>query len=98
MGLRRQQCGEFLLFTSVEFLALNQTMITALQSLFFLLKMLQLAFQAFLADEDFFLQTLQFKLRRVGFLIEARLGLVPRGLGFEGGLALLALGLLFRFV
>jgi hypothetical protein len=64
--------------------------------MFFLFKMLELALKILLAEENFFLQTLELKLRGGGFLLDASLGLVPRGLGFEGRLALLALGLFFR--
>src|SRR2546422_11728669 len=98
MHLGRQQGGEFLLFASVEFLTLDQAVVAALEGVFFLFNMLELAFKVFLAEKNFFLQTLELKLRCGGFLLDASLGLVPRGLYFEGRLALLALGLFFRLV
>src|SRR5919197_5004938 len=98
MHLSRQQCGEFLFFASVEFLAFDQAAVAALEGVFFLFKMLELAFKVLLAEESFFLQTLELKLRCGGFLLDASLGLVPRGLRFEGRLALLTLGLFFRLV
>src|SRR5882672_9142807 len=98
MHLGRQQGGEFLLFASVEFLALDQAVVAALEGMFFLFKMLELAFKVLLAEENLFLQTLEIKLRCGGFLLDASLGLVPRCLSFEGRFALLALGLFFRLV
>src|SRR5919109_3680961 len=98
MHLGRQQGGEFLLFASVEFLALDQAVVAALESVFFLFNMLKLTFKVFLAEENFFLQTLELKLRCGGFLLDASLGLGPRGLRFKGRLALLTLGLFFRLV
>src|SRR5262245_34756682 len=98
MHLGRQQGSEFLLFTSVELFALDQAMVAALEGVFFLFKMLEFVLKILLAEENFFLQTLELKLRGSGFLIDASLGLVPRGLGLERRLALLALGLLLRLV
>jgi hypothetical protein len=66
--------------------------------MFFLFKMLELAFKVLLAEENLFLQTLEIKLRCGGFLLDTSLGLVPRCLSFEGRFALLALGLFFRLV
>src|SRR5215510_13940649 len=98
MHLGCQQGGEFLLFASVEFLALDQAVVASLEGMFFLFKMLELALKILLAEENFFLRTLELKLRCGGFLLDASLGLVPRGLRFEGRLALLTLGLFFRIV
>src|SRR5262245_19384662 len=98
MYLSRQQRGEFLLFASVEFFTLDQALIAALQDMFFLFKMLKFALKILLAEENFFLQTLELELCCGDFLLDASLGLVPRGLGFERRLALLALGLFFRLV
>src|SRR5262245_27212247 len=98
MHLGRQQRSELLFFESVEFLALDQAVVAALESMFFLFKMLELAFEVFLAEKNFFLQMLELKLRCGSFLLDASLGLVPRGLRFEGGLALLTLSLFFRLV
>ena len=98
MPLRRQQGGEFLLFAHIEFLAFDQAVVAALEGMFFLFKMLELALKVLLAEENFFLQTLEFKLGCGGFLLNAGLGLVPRGLRFEGRLALLTLGLFFCLV
>src|SRR5438132_2928162 len=98
MHLGRQQGGEFLLFASVELLALDQAVVAPLEGVFFLFKMLELALKVLLAEENFFLQTLELKLRCGGFLLDASLGLVPRGLRFEGRLALLTLRLFFRLV
>src|SRR5215813_11587539 len=98
MHLGRQQRGKLLVFASIEFLALDQAVVAALERMFFLFKMLELTFKVFLAEKNFFLQTLELKLRCGGFLLDASLGLIPRGLRFEGRLALLTLGLFFRFV
>ena len=98
MPLRRQQRDEFLLFARIERLALHQTVVTALDGVVLRVKMLELPFEVLLTQENFFLQTLEFKLRGDGFLFEAGLGLVPRRLRFEGRLALLDLGLFFRLV
>src|SRR5262249_24179616 len=98
MYLGREQRGEFLLFASVEFLTLDQALVAALEDLFFLFKMLKFALKILLAEENFFLQTLELKLCRGDFLLDASLGLVPRGLCFEGRLTLLALGLFFCLV
>ena len=77
MHLGRQQGGEFLLFASVELLALDQAVVAPLEGVFFLFNMLEFAFKVFLAEENFFLQTLELKLRCGGFLLDASLGLVP---------------------
>src|SRR5262245_8229868 len=73
-------------------------MVAALEGMFFLFKMRELAFKVLLAEEKFFLQTLEFKFCCGGFLLDASLGLIPRGLRFEGRLSLLTLGLFFRLV
>jgi hypothetical protein len=73
-------------------------MVAALEGMFFLFKMRELAFKVLLAEENFFLQTLELELRCGGFLLDASFGLVPRGLRFEGRLALLTLGFFFRIV
>src|SRR5678816_2063280 len=98
MCIRDRQGGEVLLFASVEFLALDQAVVAALEGMFFLFKMLELALKILLAEENLFLQTLELKLRCGGFLLNVNLSLVPRGLRFEGRLALLTLGLFFRIV
>src|SRR5436309_9385794 len=71
-------------------------MVTALEGVFFLFQMLELAFEVFLAQENLLLQTLEFKLRGVCLLLQARFRLIPRVLCFQEGLTNLALGLSFR--
>src|SRR5262245_46668761 len=73
-------------------------MVAALEGMFFLFKMRELAIKVLLAEEIFFLQTLELELRCGSFLLDASFGLVPRGLRFEGRLTLLTLGLFFRIV